>query len=256
MPTVQFTADQLTDILNRLRPYLPTQLTTVKPGAYNLHFSFAPFTGLEPKPEEPACQTICDDPKLSHKHWDKEAGRPVADEAEYELRELARTILNDSYREARIQWKNARHVAQLKKTVKDAGALWKAHQQAKSAVEAAFAYLRDPQAATEWPSAVSRLIDTHATYLAAALAFDDRAQEIAEVHSENFHEEMLGYDEALTAAGYPEAKDWQIASNDDYGTDYRGEYGRYTTAGQAQRLIKEQEAHIAKVGQLTGQPTP
>lgn len=253
MPSYTFTADQLTDILGRLRPYLPAQLTTVTPGRYNLRFTFTPFTGLEPQPQEPT--RYWEDPKLAYEHRDRAEGRPIADETEYKLRELARMILDDSYAAARIEWKNARHVAQLKKTVKDAGTLWKAHLQAKSAVDAAFAYLRDSQAATEWPAAVSRLVDAQDTYMAAALTFDERAQEIAEVHSENSHEEMLGYDEALAAAGYPEAKDWQIASADDYGTDYRGEYGRYTTAGQAQRLIKDQEAHVAKVGRLTGQPT-
>ncbi|MFI0929709.1 hypothetical protein ACH4TP_38160 [Streptomyces sp. NPDC021012] len=253
MPSYQFTGEQLTDIMNRLRPYLPAKLTTVTPGTYNMRYTFTPFTGLEPEPTEP--DRYWEDPKLAYKHLDEEAGRPAADKTEHQLRNLAREILSDIYQQARIEWKNARHVAELKTTVRDAGDLWKAHNQAERAVEAAFAYLRDPAAAKEWPSAVSRLVDTHDTYLTAAIAFDERAQEIAEVHDRNMHEEMLGYDEALKAAGFPEAKDWPICSTDEYGTDYQGEYRKYTAAGKAQRLIKQQEAHVAKVNRLTGQPT-
>ena len=251
MSSYKFTSAQFTDILNRLRPHFPANLTSVEPRTYSINYTFTPFTGLEPKPAEP--DRYWEDPQLAYEHTDKNAGRPAASEAEYELREFARFVLIGAYQQARIAWKDARHVAQLKTTVKDTGARWKAHAQAKSAVEAAFAYLREPQAATEWPAAVSRLVDAQDTYMAAALAFDERALEIAEVHSENFHEEMLGYDEALIAAGFPEAKDWPIGSVHDYGADYSGEYGRYTLAGPAQRLIKEQEAHVAKVGRLTGQ---
>jgi hypothetical protein len=254
MNTYRLTSQQINEIFNvRLRPYLPTYLAKVEPSTYHVRYTFTPFTGREPEPTEPDYKLICDDPKLAHQHWDEKAGRPIADEAEYELRKAARFLLSDVYRQARIEWKNARHVADLKTVVKNTGDLWKAHNQAKRAAEAAFSYLRDSDAAKEWPAAVSRLVDAQATYMAAAVAFDDRAQEIADVHERHFHEDMLGYDEALVAAGYPEAKDWYIGSADDYGTNYRGEYGQYTTAGQAQVLIKEQEAHVAKVGRLTGQ---
>lgn len=253
MPSYKFTGEQLTEILNRLRRYLPQKLTTVTPAYGSLRYTFTPFTGLEPKPEEPA--RYWEDPKLAYKHADEEKGRPVATEAEYELREIARFILDEAYDKARVEWQSARHVAELKTAAKGVGDLWKAHQQAKRANAAAFAYLRDPAAAKEWPAAISRLVDTHDTYMAAAIAFDARAQGIAEVHDQNRHEEMLGYDEALTAAGFPEAKDWLIASVDEYGTDYRGEYRKYTSAGQAQSLIKEQETHVAKVSALTAQTT-
>jgi len=248
VPSYTFTSEQLTDILNWLRPYLPAQLTTVTPRTYNLRYTFAPFTGLEPEPEQP--NAAWHDPKLARMFQDEKADRPVADDAEYELRSIARSILHDVYREARIAWKNARHVAQLREVVGDTGDLWKAHQQAKSAVDAAFTYLRDPQAATEWTSAVSRLIDAQDTYRAAARAFDTQAQQIARVHRDNFHEEMLGYDEALAAAGFPEGKAWDICPVEEYG--YANDY---TVAGQAKQLIAEQNEHVAKVGRLTGQPT-
>jgi hypothetical protein len=253
MNEYRLTGQQIDEIFNvRLRPHLPAYLTKVEPHTYHIRYTFKPFTGREAEPTEPDYKLICDDPKLAHQHWDKEAGRPIADEVEYELREAARHLLSDVYRQARIEWKNARHVADLKTVVKNTGDLWKAHNQAKRAVEAAFAYLRDPDAAKEWPAAVSRLIDAQDTYMAAAVTFDDRAQEIAEVHDRHLYEHMLGYTEALVAAGYPEAKDWYITSADDYGKNYRGEYGRYTTAGQAQALIKEQEAHVTKVARLSG----
>lgn len=252
MNEYRLTGQQITEIFNvRLRPHLPAYLIKVEPSTYHVRYTFTPFTGREAEPTTPA--RYWEDPNLSYRHMDEQAGRPVATEDEYELREAARYLLDDIYRQARIEWKNARHVADLKTVVKNTGDLWKAHNQAKRAVEAAFAYLRDTDAAKEWPAAVSRLVDAQDTYMAAAIAFDDRAQEIAEVHERHFHEEMLGYDEALSAAGYPETKDWPIASASDYGRNYRGEYDRYTTAGQAQALIKQQEDHVAKVGRLTGQ---
>ncbi|GAA3153004.1 hypothetical protein ACFQ0X_43755 [Streptomyces rectiviolaceus] len=245
------TGPQIEDIFNvRLRPYLPAYLTNVAPKTYGVRYTFKPFTGREEEPTAP--RRIYDDPKLAYQHLDEKAGRPVADEAEYDLREAARFFLDDVYREARIEWKNARHVAELKTVVKDTGDRWKAHGRAKDAVEAAFSYLRDPQAAKEWPSAVSRLVDAQDTYLAAALAFDTRASEIAEVHDRYMHEESLGYDEALKAAGYPQGKDWPIGSPGDYGRNYRGEYDSGTLAGQAQAAIKAQEEHVAKVGRLSG----
>ncbi|MYW46389.1 hypothetical protein [Streptomyces sp. SID161] len=254
MNEYRLTGQQINEIFNvRLRPHLPAYLTKVEPSTYHIHYTFQPFTGSEPKPEEP--NRYWEDPNLAYQHADEKAGRPIATEAEYALREAARFLLDDVYRAARIEWKNARHVAELKATVKNTDQLWKAHNQAKRAVEAAFAYLRDPEAAKEWTTAISRLIDTQNTYLAAAIAFDDRAQEIAEVHERHFHEEMLGYTEALTAAGFPQAKDWPIASTYDYGKDYCGEYRSSTLAGQAQALIKTQEAHVAKVGRLAGQAT-
>jgi hypothetical protein len=253
MHSYRLTGQQINEIFNvRLRPHLPTYLTKVEPHTYHVSYSFTPFTGREAEPTEPDYKLICDDPKLAHEHWDKEAGRPIANEAEYELREAARHLLSDVYRQARIEWKNAQHVADLKSVVENTGDLWKAHNQAKRAVEAAFAYLRDTDAAKEWPAAVSRLVDAQDTYMAAAIAFDDRAQEIAEVHEKHFHEHMLGYTEALVAAGFPEAKDWPIGSTYDYGRNYCGEYDRSTLAGQAQALIKEQETHVAKVGRLAG----
>lgn len=248
------TGEQVAEIFNvRLAPYLPAHLTKVDPQTYFIRYTFEPFTGREPEPTEPDYQRICDDPKLCHQHWDEEAGRPVADKAEYKLRRAAEHLLRDVYQAAHDEWLNARHVADLKATVKDTDALWKAHNQAKRAVEAAFAYLREPDAAKEWPSAVSRLVDTQDTYQAAALAFDDRALEIARVHEKYRHEESLGYHQALTAAGYPEGKHWHITSTDSYGRSYNGEYDTHTLAGRAQDLIKQQNEHVAKVGRLCGE---
>lgn len=255
MNEYRLTSDQVNEIFNvRLRPHLPAYLTKVEPKTYHVRYTFTPFTGQEPKPMTPE-RYWEKDPNLAFRHMDEQAGRPIGTEAEYELREAARFLLDDVYRAARIEWRNARHVADLKTTVKNTGDLFKAHNQAKRAVEAGFSYLRDTEAAKEWPAAVSRLVDAQDTYMKAAIAFDERALEIAEVHDKHFHEEMLGYTEALVTAGYPEAKDWPIQSTYDYGRNYAGEYDRSTLAGQAQALITEQEAHVAKVGRLTGQTT-
>lgn len=254
MPSQQFTGEQLAEILNRLRPFLPTRLTTVTPAYGGFEYTFLPFTGAESGPTEP--DRSWEQPDLAYRHMDEEAGRPIADDAEYELRKLARFLLSDAYSQALIHWKNARHVAELKSVVQNTGALWKTHQQAERAVEAAFAYLQDPAAAKEWRAAVSRLVHAQDTYLAAAVAFDKRARDIAEVHDRNMHEDQLGYDAALAAAGFPEAKDWPIASLDEYGSYYQSEPSEYTAIGAAQRLIKEQEAHVGKVSRLTGQTAP
>ncbi|MFI2620366.1 hypothetical protein [Streptomyces sp. NPDC018584] len=257
--TFQVTADEYKEIFNvRLAPYLPAHLAKVepRPSGWGNTYTFKPFTGREPEPTAPDYKKICDDPKLSHQHWDEKAGRPVADEAEYDLRDKACYFLDEVYREARIEWRNARYIAALKATVKNTGDLYKQYRQAKPAVDAAFAYLRDPEAAKEWPAAISRLIDTHTTLMAAAEAFDERARQIAEVHEGHMHEEAPGYDEALKAAGYPEAREWPIASEHHYGKNYRGEYDPHTLSGQAQALIKEQEEHVAKVGRLSGTTTP
>ncbi|MEW2393043.1 hypothetical protein AB0933_32250 [Streptomyces venezuelae] len=253
--TFQVTADELKDIFNtRLAPYLPAHLTNVEPNpsGWGISYTFKPFTGREDEPREP--RRYYDDPKLCYRHQDREAGRPEAGEAEYDLREKARHFLDEVYSEARTEWRNARYIAALKAVVKNTGDLYKQYGQARTAVDAAYAYLREPEAAKEWPTAVSRLIDAHGALKAAATAFDERAQQIAEVDEEHFHEEMPGYDEALKAAGYPEGKHWPIASPRDYGTNYRGEYDRATLSGQAQTLIREQEEHVAKVGRLAGTP--
>ncbi|MEU1134131.1 hypothetical protein ABZ383_30460 [Streptomyces sp. NPDC005900] len=254
--TFQVTADEYKDIFNvRLAPYLPAHLAKVEPNpsGRGITYTFKPFTGREPRPEEP--RRYFDDPKLCYRHQDREAGRPEADEAEYDLREKACHFLSEVYTQARIEWRNAAHITDLKATVKNTGDLYKQYVQAKTAVDAAFAYLRDPDAAKEWPAAVSRLIDTHDALKTAAKTFDDRAQEIAEVHEKHLHEYGYGDDEALKIAGFPEGKDWPIASTYDYGRNYRGEYGSQTLSGQAQALIREQEEHVAKVGRLTGIPT-
>ncbi|MFE4539700.1 hypothetical protein ACFRKB_32320 [Streptomyces scopuliridis] len=253
----KLTGDQIDDIVNnRLRPYLPTNLAKVDPQTYHLRYTFNPaFTGQESEPQEPSYKSICDDPKLSHEHWDKQADRPVADEAEYDLREAARFILSDVYRSARDEWRNARYIADIKAATNLAGGLWKQHNQAKSAVEAAFSYLRDPEAAKEWPAAVSRLIDTQDTYLKAAIAFDERAHDIATVHDKNMYEESLGYREVYAAAGVPDAWDWPVVEAGAYGSNYLGKYDENTAAGKAQARIAEQEAHVAKVGQLLGRST-
>ncbi|MEV7080052.1 hypothetical protein AB0N88_16125 [Streptomyces sp. NPDC093516] len=251
MHSYRLTGPQVEEIFNvRLRPYLPSYLVKLEPHTYHVRYTFTPFTGHEAEPETPA--RCLEDPNLAYRHTDKEAGRPVADDAEYELRSAARDLLDDVYRAARAQWRNARHVAELKATVKNAGDLLKTHHQARRAVEAAFAYLREPQAATEWPAVLSRLIDAQDAYLAAAVAFDERAREIAKVHDRNTHEEMLSYAEALTAAGYPEGGSWPIVSAEDYDNHTWGSYGSATTAGQAQALIKEQEAHVARIARLSG----
>lgn len=253
------TTDELKEIFNvRLAPYLPAHLEKVepRPSGWGNAYTFKPYTGAETEPEEPYDRWK-DDPKLAWRHEDERDGRPVASEAEYELREKARYFLDQVYSQARTEWRNGRHLTSLKKTLADgkAATAWKRWGQAKTATDAAYAYLRDPDAAKEWQTAVSRLVDTHTELKAAAEAFDEKAQEIAQIHWDNIHEEGYGYDEALRLAGHPEATEWTICGHDDYTPDYRGEWNDWARCLQAQaaRQIAEQEAHVAKVGHLTSQ---
>jgi hypothetical protein len=259
--TFSVTADEFKEIFNaRLAPYLPANLQNVEPNpsGWGNRYTFKPYTGAEAEPEEPYDRWK-NDPKLRWRHEDERDGRQVGTEEEYELREKARYFLEQVYAEARTEWRNAKHLAALKKVLVDgkAATAWKRWGQAKTATDAAYAYLRDPEAAKEWATAVSRLIDTHTELKAAAAAFDEKAQEIAQIHWDHMHEEGYGHDEALRLAGHPEATDWEIHGHDDYTADYRGEWRDWDRCLQAQtaRLIAEQEAHVAKIGRLTGQPT-
>jgi hypothetical protein len=82
---------------------------------------------------------------------------------------------------------------------------------------------------------------------AAAVAFDERARDIAHVHDHHLYAD-LSQDEALARAGYPEAKDWHVG-------DGFGGHFHYGLTGKVDRLIQEQEAHLAKVGRLSGTTT-
>lgn len=238
----QITPEELTEIFARLQPHLPKYLKKVDPQRNGIRFEFAPFTGREEEPSKPFTH---DDPKLSY--------IPESEnEAEHLLREKASIVLSNLYGKARDEWRDAAYVADLKAVVKDAGARWKTYQHELKAAMSAYDYLRSPEAAKEWPSAVSRLIDAQDRTKAAAVAFDERAEEIAEVHDKHLYAD-LGRDAALKAAGFPEAKDWHITDLSDYG---KGHYSDWDTqpplAEQTRRLVEKQDGHVAKVARLSG----
>jgi hypothetical protein len=243
----QITPAELTEIFSRLRPYFPESLKKVepRPGGYGLRFQFAPFTGREEEPHQPFTH---DDPQLGYISESENA-------AEHLLREKARVVLADLYRAARQEWQEAAYIADLKDVIRDAPARWKTYQHELKGVQAAYDYLRTPEAAQEWPSAVSRLIDAQDRTTAAAVAFDQRAREIAQVHETHLYAD-LGRDAALKAAGYPEAKSWPIADAHDYDRSHYGPWDSVLPlAEQARRLIEQQEAHVAKVARLSGTAT-
>jgi|GEM_PF-5631186 len=243
--SLQTSPEDMQEILARLRPYLPTYLKGVDTQGHWLRFEFAPFTGRE---EEPSCPATYEDPKLSYVGEEDDA-------AEHLVREKARVVLYDLYDKARAKWADAAYVADLKTVVKDADARWKTYQHESKALDAAYDYLRSPEAAAEWPSALSRLVDAQERTRAAAVAFDTRAAEIAEVHERHLYAD-LGHDAALAAAGYPQAKDWHIVGADDYSKGYFSEWDSgVPLEEQARRRTEQQDAHIAKVGQLSGTTT-
>ncbi|MET9097153.1 hypothetical protein ABZX72_34315 [Streptomyces cyaneofuscatus] len=236
---ITITPDEMKEIADRLTPHLPPNLTRAKahPSGFGMEYTFAPFTGREPEPAKPPTHK---DERLKYVPEDQ-------DEREHHLRHKAGTLLSDMYDRARVLWQEAAYVADLKDAVQDAPARWTAYMKERVTLEAAAAYLRTPQASTEWPSAVARLVDAQRAAAAAAAAFDERGQVIAQVHRTYLYAD-LGQHAALTAAGYPEATAWHIADIDGYdgwGLDR-------TLAQHVDRLIKEQDDHLAKVHRLTG----
>ncbi|TLS45710.1 hypothetical protein FE633_13155 [Streptomyces montanus] len=246
--TVTVTSGEMHEIFERLAPHLPPCLRKVKPrpSGYGLCFEFAPFTGREDEPTKP--RALYDDPKLTYV--------PESDDpAEHQLRQTAGLIIDEVYDTAREEWKDAVYVADLKQVVKDAPDRWKTYEREMKALESAYTYLRTPEASHEWPSALSRLVDAQDRTMAAAIAFDERALDIAAAHRTHLYAD-LGHDAALGKAGYPEARDWHIVSAEDYGSGY---FSAWSTSVPLQervrRLVAEQDAHVSKVGRLSSMAT-
>ncbi|MER5973286.1 hypothetical protein ABT112_26770 [Streptomyces sp. NPDC002055] len=245
--TFTITPDEMRAIFARLQPHLPPYLRKIEPheSGWGMRYEFATFTGREEEPAKPS--SYYDDPQLRYVRESENA-------AEHQLRLKATHILTDLYDRACDQWKDAAYVADLKAALRDAPSRWRAYEQARKALEAANGYLRTPQAAAEWPSAISRLVDAQEQALAAAVAFDERAEDIAKVHDRHVYAE-LGSDAAYTKAGCPEAKDWHITDADHYCHSYRGYHSslHYAPLAETVRaLIEQQDAHLAKVGRLSG----
>jgi hypothetical protein len=237
------TPQEMEEIFVRLQPYLPRYLKKIDAAPFGgLRFEFASFTGREEEPLRPSTGA---DPKLSYI-------RESEDKEEHLLREKARVVLDNLYDAAQDKWRDAAYVADLKAAVKDAPGCWKTYQHEMKALREAYDYLRAPAAATEWRSAISRLIDAQDRTRAAAAAFDRRAEAIAEVHTRHLHSD-LRRDDALVAAGYPQAKDWHITDLDFYRRNYDSEQDAYAPLDEQVRgLIERQDAHVAKVGRLSG----
>jgi hypothetical protein len=246
--TVTVTSGEMHEIFKRLAPYLPPYLRKVepRPSGYGLRVEFAPFTGRENEPTKP--RAFYDDPKLTYV-------RESDDPAEHQLRRKASLIIDEVYNTARAEWKDAAYVADLKQVVKDAPDRWKTYERELKALESAYTYLRTPEASQEWPSALSRLVDAQDRTRTAAVAFDERAEEIAAVHEKHLYAD-LGHAAALANAGYPEAKDWHIVSHDQYGSGYFSDWSTSVPLQErVRRLVAEQDAHVSKVGRLSSTAT-
>ncbi|MFF0198798.1 hypothetical protein ACFYT5_38425 [Streptomyces anulatus] len=240
---VTITPDEMTEIADRLAPYLPAPLVRVaaRSSGYGMDYTFRPFTGREAEPTQPSTHK---DPRLTYVPADEDA-------REHDLRRKAGHLLHDMYDRALALWREAAYVADLKDTVQDAPARWQTYKTERVALEAADAYLRTPAAAAEWMPAVSRLVDAQQRTLDAAEAFDERAVDIAQLHRKHLYSD-LGHHAALKAAGYPDAKDWYIADVDNYSRSYSDWDLDRTLTQQVRRLIKQQDDHLAKVRSLTG----
>ncbi|MCL6293207.1 hypothetical protein [Streptomyces sp. 43Y-GA-1] len=239
---VTITPDELTEIANRLDPYLPPNLTRAEPSKSpwsGMSYTFRPYTGREDEPTRPSTHS---DPRLTYVPADQ-------DEREHDLRQKAGLLLDDMYDKALSLWRDAAYVADLKDTVRDAPARWQTYETERAALEAADAYLRTPQATAEWMSAISRLVDAQQRTLDAATAFDERAADIAQLHRTHLYAD-LGHHAALTAAGYPDATAWPIADVDSY--SYGDSDWERTLTQQVHLLIARQDDHLTKVRRLSG----
>ncbi|MEU6460224.1 hypothetical protein [Streptomyces sp. NPDC047065] len=234
--TFQITPEEMREIHDRLTPHFPPYLQRIEPNplSWGLHFVFAPFTGREPEPCTP--RSFYNDPRLTYVS-------ASADEAEHLLREKAGVVMSNLYEAAREEWQCAAYVADLREAVKDAPHRWTQYMLAAQQLTKAFEYLRTPDAATEWPAAISRLVDAQDQARAAAEYFQSRAVGIARVHEEHRHSD-LRTDQALERAGYPEAVNWHIGYFEPSYQDGLTE--------KVDRLIQDQEAHLLKVGRLAG----
>ncbi|MGW0493483.1 hypothetical protein [Streptomyces olivaceus] len=230
-------ADENRVIFERLTPYLPSYLRKVEnhPCGYGLRFEFAPFTGREEEPSVPGA--FYDDPQLAYVRESENAD-------EHRLRRAARTIISNLYDDARKAWRDAAYVAALRKVVLDAPERWQKYERETAALESAYAHLRTPEAAQEWPAAVSRLVDAQDRTRTAADEFDRRAAGIADIHQKFLYSD-LNHDQALSEAGYPGGKDWHVG-------DGCGGYFRDGLVEQVDRRIKEQNDHLTRVGRLAG----
>ncbi|MFF7954040.1 hypothetical protein [Streptomyces griseorubiginosus] len=242
--TITVPADEVREVFTRLQPHLPPYLRKIEPTPYNgLRFELAPFTGREERPAMP--RAFYDDPTL----------RFVAEEdnpREFRIREMAERVLSDLLEQAGNEWRDAAYVADLKDTVRDAPDRWRAYEREAKALESAYTYLRTPEAAKEWPAALSRLVDAQDRTRTAAAAFDERAEAIARVHEKHLYAD-LAHVAALTQAGHPDAAHWPIVSADDYGSSYFSSFSTHVPlTEQVRRLIEQQDNHITKVGHLMG----
>ncbi|TXS34844.1 hypothetical protein [Streptomyces sp. t39] len=236
-----FTRDEMRIIVARIQPYLPRFLTSFEPTPTGFRFTLAEFTGRELRPVRP---TVQDDSNL---RYVPESEDPV----EHRLRTEARHILTTVWERAGEQWAKAAYIAELGDAVGNAPDRWKTYRTERRALETAFGYLRDPNAAAEWPSALSRLIDAQDRTRAAAEAWDMRAREIACVHDEH-RGAGLTHEAALAAAGYPEAAEWHIADREDYLRSHFNSWGTPPLTEMVRRLIEQQDTHITKINRLSG----
>ncbi|MBP5926804.1 hypothetical protein F3K32_43165 [Streptomyces sp. LBUM 1483] len=235
--TVTISPEENRQIFQRLAPHLPTYLRRIEnhPSGWGLRYTFDPFTGREKAPAVP--RSFYDDPQLRYV-------REEDDPAEHKLREAADHILCALYDQAYAEWKDAAYVADLRLVIGDAPSRWATYDRAAKALEAAYAYLRTPQAAPEWPAAVSRLVDAQEQTLAAAEAFDERAEAIAHVHKRHLYAD-LSPAQALAEAGHPEGEHWHVGSVfDGYFSD--------SLAYRVRALIEEQQSHLRTVARLSG----
>lgn len=228
---------------NRLRPYLPDHLVCIEPGDYGVHYVFKPYAGTEAEPSEPS--STWKDPKLAYEHNDKEAGRPVAEEAEYDLREKARYYLSEVYGAALEKWRKAAHVAKLTPVMRAAVPAWDAFTKAEQDLAKLYEQ-RTQTPDTDWRRYLAVLVDAQEAYLEASRIWDREAAAIAQVHGD-FAYSDYSYEKAQQLTGIDGAEDWDVSSADCYRSDWGG---TPPATEKAVKTVKEQNDRLMKIARL------
>ncbi|MEU2873022.1 hypothetical protein ABZ769_28125 [Streptomyces olivoreticuli] len=209
-------------------------------------YCFAPFTGMEPKPQFP--RAAYDDEALAS--W--EASEP----------------LHRQYTAARVLWSQARLRHQVKPLLGKAASSWTAWTTARDELVAAFEQFWSTSDG-HWRAQLLRLTDAERAVSKAAEDWDTVAGKFAKAVVDQI--EVAGYDDKLPLTVVAkesglDASDWLVHDADDYkhplpqyqivrnGTD---RYGRATPlVASARQLIEAQRERLREVVGLAGDCDP
>lgn len=192
-----------------------------------------PFTGAEPRPD---LATAHPDWHLAYRYDDPERQR-----------------LKATWRNALALWTAARFNTALRPLLARALPTWQAYQQARKAVDAAYAALMDAED-SKWRSGVLRLHEAHDELRRTVRAWDTEDHAIAAC--EQKYGEGLPEDDrpqtrfAAAELGY-DVSGWDLHSSIDFDPAAGGS-ATHRSPGQVEKLIQQQVSRIRQVSDTAG----